>query len=112
MLFKKYLLLIGIIVLLGFVAGCGEKRENLHAGYDHSAHQMEQEHSGMHKKAEEGVGQKTCPVMGEPINKNLYVDHEGKRIYVCCESCLEEVKKDPAKYIKKLEDKGEKVEKI
>lgn len=51
--------------------------------------------------------QTTCPVMeGQKVGKSLYVDHDGKRIYVCCEDCLAVVKKDPAKYIKKLEDQG------
>jgi YHS domain-containing protein len=50
--------------------------------------------------------QTTCPVMGGEINRNLYVDYEGKRIYVCCKTCLGTLQKDPAKYIKKLEDSG------
>ena len=43
--------------------------------------------------------QTTCPVLGEPIDKNLYVDYNGKRIYVCCADCIEKVKKNPEKYI-------------
>ena len=30
----------------------------------------------------------TCPVMGGPINKKLYYDYKGYRIYVCCQGCL------------------------
>lgn len=56
--------------------------------------------------------QATCPVMGDPIDKNLFVDYKGKRIYVCMQSCLPEVRKDPEKYIKKLERMGEGVEVI
>jgi YHS domain-containing protein len=56
--------------------------------------------------------QTTCPVMGNEINKSLYVDYNGKRIYVCCTMCLDSVKKDPAKYIKKLEKMGQSVETI
>ncbi|MBU0715736.1 MAG: hypothetical protein KJ964_10315 [Verrucomicrobia bacterium] len=44
-----------------------------------------------------------CPVMGERIDKSLFVDYEGKYIYVCCKDCIETVKKDPEKYIRKLE---------
>jgi YHS domain-containing protein len=44
--------------------------------------------------------------MGGAINKDLYVDVEGKRIYVCCKGCIKSVKQDPAKYIKALEDQG------
>ena len=50
--------------------------------------------------------QTTCPIMGGKIDKSLYVDHEGKRIYVCCPGCIAEIKKDPAKYVKKLEAEG------
>ncbi len=51
--------------------------------------------------------QTTCPVMeGNKINKDLHVDVEGKRIYVCCKGCISKIKEDPKKYIKKLEDDG------
>lgn len=50
--------------------------------------------------------QTICPVMGGAINTNLYVDYDGKRIYVCCKGCIETVKKDPAKYIRELEAAG------
>jgi YHS domain-containing protein len=44
-------------------------------------------------------------------NKEVYTDYEGKRVYFCCPGCLPEFKKDPAKYIKKLEDAGVTLEK-
>jgi len=56
--------------------------------------------------------QTTCPVMGGKINKDLYVDHDGKRVYVCCKGCVDAVKKDPQKYIKKLEAAGVNVAKL
>lgn len=52
------------------------------------------------------VEQTMCPVMGGAVNKALYVDHDGKRIYVCCMGCIDAVKKDPAKYVKEIEAKG------
>ncbi|UZP66198.1 YHS domain-containing protein [Desulfovibrio mangrovi] len=55
--------------------------------------------------------QTKCPVMGYGINKKLYADHNGKRVYFCCPSCEGEFKKDPEKYIKKLEEQGVEVEK-
>ena len=55
--------------------------------------------------------QTTCPVMGGKINRKLHADHDGKRVYFCCPGCFEPFKKDPAKYIKKLEDQGVTVEK-
>ena len=58
------------------------------------------------KKKEEPTPQTTCPVMGGEIVKSIYADHDGKRVYFCCGGCPGTFKKDPAKYIKKLEDVG------
>ena len=58
------------------------------------------------------TGNATCPVMNNPVNRDLYVDHNGKRIYVCCAMCVNEVKKNPDKYLKKLEKMGEKPGKV
>jgi hypothetical protein len=55
--------------------------------------------------------QKTCPVMGGKINKELYVDAEGCRIYVCCKGCISAVKADPEKYIEKMKADGVEPEK-
>ena len=60
----------------------------------------------------EGVPQTTCPVMkGSPVNKSLYVDAEGYRIYVCCGGCVRAVQADPAKYIAQLQAEGVELEK-
>ncbi len=53
-----------------------------------------------------GKPQTTCPLMGGKIDKAFYADHDGKRVYFCCAECVAKFKKDPAKYIKKLEDAG------
>ena len=50
--------------------------------------------------------QTECPIMGNKINKSLFVDDQGKRVYVCCGMCIGKVKADPEKYIKELEAKG------
>ncbi len=55
--------------------------------------------------------QTICPVMGGEVNKKLFVDAEGKRIYVCCKGCIAPVKKDPKQYIAKLEAEGVTLEK-
>ena len=31
------------------------------------------------------VEQKICPVMAGPIDKNIYTDYKGKRVYFCCQ---------------------------
>jgi YHS domain-containing protein len=44
------------------------------------------------------IEQTTCPVMGEPINKDIFVEHNGKKVYFCCEQCKAEYLKNPEKY--------------
>ncbi len=57
--------------------------------------------------------QTTCPVMkGNKIDENLYVDHEGERIYVCCRGCIGPVKKDFGKYAKQLEKQNVTLERV
>ena len=49
----------------------------------------------------------TCPVMeGGKIDKGIYEDYEGKRVYFCCSSCKAAFKADPEKYMKKMADEG------
>jgi YHS domain-containing protein len=60
--------------------------------------------------AAEGKPQTVCPVLAGNIDKSIYVDYKGKRIYFCCKGCDAEFKKDPEKYMKKLQDEGIKLE--
>jgi YHS domain-containing protein len=56
--------------------------------------------------AAQGQPQTKCPVLGGNINKQIYVDYQGKRIYFCCQGCDQEFKKNPEKYMKKLKEQG------
>jgi Cu(I)/Ag(I) efflux system membrane fusion protein len=58
------------------------------------------------------VPQKTCPVMGNPIDKEIHVDYNGKRVYFCCAGCPATFEKDPEKYLKILAERGEAPEEI
>jgi YHS domain-containing protein len=53
-----------------------------------------------------GKAQTTCPVQGGNIDKNVYVDYKGQRIYFCCKGCDKEFKKNPDKYLEKLKSQG------
>jgi len=35
-----------------------------------------------------------CPVSGEPIDKTKWVEFEGRKVYFCCDHCVESYKKD------------------
>ncbi|MCX5677428.1 MAG: YHS domain-containing protein [Planctomycetota bacterium] len=50
------------------------------------------------------IAQKLCPVTGEPINPKIFIDYDGRRIYFCCDMCPPMFKKDPEKYLKKLDE--------
>lgn len=53
------------------------------------------------------VGNKICPVSGEKIDEAMgpvTYEYEGKIYNFCCEMCIDEFKKDPQKYIKKVEE--------
>ena len=47
----------------------------------------------------EVIEQKICPVMEAPINKELYTEYKGKKVYFCCAGCKEKFEKEPDKYI-------------
>lgn len=50
----------------------------------------------------EEILQKNCPVMDGPINKDLFTEYQGKKVYFCCASCKEAFEKEPEKYLSKL----------
>jgi len=56
--------------------------------------------------------QTTCPVMGAKINKELYADYKGERVYFCCMACPPQFAKDPEKFIKKMKAMGQEPEKV
>jgi YHS domain-containing protein len=49
-----------------------------------------------------GTEQTICPVLNAPIDKNIYVEYQGKKVYFCCADCKAAFEKEPAKYISKL----------
>jgi YHS domain-containing protein len=50
----------------------------------------------------EAVEQTTCPVMGGAINKDIFVEYKGKKVYFCCTDCKAQFEKNPEKYLDKL----------
>ena len=50
--------------------------------------------------------QTTCPVLGGNVDRQVYVDYQGQRIYFCCPGCDAEFKKDPEKYLQKMKEQG------
>ena len=93
-----------------WISGCEKKVD--HSGHDHS----ESDHPAGKTccgedpskccgadKAVEAIGEQTlCPVMGNPINKEVFIEYKGKKVYFCCSGCDEKFTKAPEKYLPKL----------
>ena len=101
----RTMLLVAGIFLVGLIMLNGCKKE------EPTATETKMEHKGhekmaMAEKTVEAVTaslvQTTCPVMGAPINKELFVEYKGKKVYFCCPGCEEKFKAEPEKYIAKL----------
>lgn len=50
------------------------------------------------------VGNKICPVTGDKVDGKTTYEYQGKVYNFCCPACIPEFKKDPEKYIKKVEE--------
>ncbi len=46
--------------------------------------------------------QTTCPVMGGPINKAIFTEYKGKKVYFCCKGCDQKFQENPEQYVAKL----------
>lgn len=74
------------------------------AGEEKSAAPAEKVSAASVERAEApAVAQKTCPVMGGPIDPAVHTDYEGRRVYFCCPACIDAFEKDPAKYLAKID---------
>jgi YHS domain-containing protein len=82
------LLLIGVCVL----TGCKKKSKPAPA--------PESEKAVSADSAE--IEQTICPVMGGAINKDIFTEYKGKKVYFCCAGCKEKFEEEPEKYISKL----------
>jgi len=62
--------------------------------------------AGKQAEKTEDVGNKICPVTGEKINEatKATYEYQGKIYNFCCPVCIDEFKKDPEKFIKKVEE--------
>jgi len=57
---------------------------------------------------------KVCIVTGEKLGEMgdpFVYEYEGREIKFCCKGCVKDFKKDPAKYIKKIEEAEAKAKK-
>ena len=104
--FKMACLLTGLLIV-GLIAPNGCKKSEPapsemsadtmqgHEGHEHMAMQAEQAITS-------ALEQTTCPIMGTAINKALFTEYKGKKVYFCCPGCEDKFTAEPEKYIAKL----------
>jgi YHS domain-containing protein len=106
------MLLVTGILLAGLIMLNGCKKEEPDAAVTSAEHGHVHDESDGHVHDEHGnhieavaaaIEQKTCPIMeGNPINKALFVEYKGKKVYFCCPGCEDKFNAEPEKYVAKL----------
>ena len=100
---------LAVVFALGF-AGCKKKESTAAPAKEMTMKDMQMQAA---KPAEDtnktettaaaSVEQTMCPVMdGNKINKNVFVEYKGKKVYFCCEDCKAKFLAEPEKYVAKL----------
>jgi YHS domain-containing protein len=79
--------------------GAGSSEQEAHRGHQDSGDQAKP--AGESKFLGKGDGIETCPVTGEPVDKEFKEEILGRTVYVCCPGCFETIKKNPELYLKK-----------
>ena len=114
---KKLICLSLLVLAVLWTAGpasammCGSEGHDSHQ----DATQSDTEHKhgtaagAVHSPEKEAVyvSNKICPVSGEEVGQGMEpatYEYEGKIYNFCCAGCIDEFKKDPEKYIKKVEE--------
>jgi YHS domain-containing protein len=54
------------------------------------------------KKIAAAAEQTMCPIMNMAIDKKVFIEYKGKKVYFCCPGCEDKFNEEPAKYVAKL----------
>ena len=104
------MLLVTGILLVGLIMVNGCKKEEPTAKETSTEQTQDMKGHGLASMTDEpieavtaAIEQTTCPIMeGNPINKALFVEYKGKKVYFCCPGCEEKFNAEPEKYVAKL----------
>lgn len=117
MISLKHFLFVIFSITAVMAFGCDQRRtENAEEPSQTSMMHHQQSSSEMHtmqmpeQSGNDLTVQTLCPIMKAPVNKNLFVDRDGLRIYICCEGCRQELTHNFADYRMMLETMGQKPE--
>ncbi|HYS43077.1 MAG TPA: YHS domain-containing protein [Geobacteraceae bacterium] len=98
-MFRKKLIVVMAAAVIGMAVYGGSGRAFAHEGHDHEEASGQSGSTGTADKVE------LCPVSGEKVDAKEAISYEykGKVYHFCCASCVADFKKDPEKYIKKMQ---------
>lgn len=92
-----------IILSVYFLVSCSQNEDR--SGHDHSSHKhsAQDDSSGSPTAV---LPQKNCPIKGGEIDKEVFTDYKGQRIYYCCPGCDKKFLENPDKYLSAMKSKG------
>ena len=94
---------LGTVALIALVSVCGCKDKSAsETQMPADQNEVALSPAGVEAQVASLAEQKICPIMGNPIDKSIFVEHEGKKVYFCCAPCLDKFKAEPEKYVAKL----------
>lgn len=109
----KYFASVALALLGAILVGCSGNGGNDHASHDHGSETSESSHSDEHgadhdtgmadHREQDGdasvQGNATCPVMtGDAVDPEIFTVKEGRKVYFCCDDCIDKFNQDPETY--------------
>ncbi|HSA30735.1 MAG TPA: hypothetical protein P5160_02935 [Candidatus Omnitrophota bacterium] len=90
------------------VGACGEQQDSCQESSVGGKQQQHQRQTAgdvpVVTKEAVNAGNKICPVMGGKVDGKTAQEFEGRIYNLCCPGCIEEFKKDPRKYIQRVNE--------
>ncbi len=103
---EKIVKLLFVAWLVSFIVFVGCKKDEPvtedHSGHDHAMGDMDNAEKPADAAVAAVTEQTTCPVMGGKINKKVFTEYKGKKVYFCCAGCDKTFNENPEKYLSKL----------
>jgi YHS domain-containing protein len=115
------MLIVACLAALVVLGGCKKKEQPPAAPKTMSMEDMQKQAASTTKEAQKAatataeeakktataaaaeIEQTMCPVMdGNKIDKNVFVEYKGKKVYFCCADCKAKFEAGPEKYIANL----------
>ncbi len=108
----KYFAGVALAVLGAILLGCSGNGSTGDGSDDHHSEMNESSQAGNQgshhgddtaDSAAVTDGNTTCPVMeGDAVDPEIFTTYKGRKVYFCCDDCVEKFKRDPEAYFSKV----------